>query len=127
MPLKKRLVEYRNITIIKRGMNRSSLFSIISDCIILNFFKIKSIMTGMTNVVMKTMAKLMSALNDDNLNIPDVMNINNIHVGNKTGCANVDISFANLFISYFHSSLRRRATGMSSCSRYLAMVLLAML
>jgi hypothetical protein len=100
MPLKKRLVEYRNITIIKRGIKRSSLFSIISDCITLNFFKIKRIMTGMTNVVMKTMAKLMSALNDDNLNIPDVMNINSIHVGNKTGCVNVDISFANLFISY---------------------------
>ena len=69
----------------KRGMNRSSLFSIISDFISLNFLRINNIMTGMTKVVMNTIARLMSALKEAILNIPDVMNINSIHVGNNTG------------------------------------------
>lgn len=42
-------------------------------------------MTGMTKVVMNTIARLMSALKEAILNIPDVMNINSIHVGNNTG------------------------------------------
>ena len=57
-------------------------------------------MTGSTNVVQKTTARHTSTLKNEILNIPDAMNINSIHVGNKTGCVIVDIILANLSISY---------------------------
>lgn len=66
-------------------MNLSSLFSINKDFINLNFFKTESIKIGMMNVVQKTTIIQTSALKNEILNIPDVINISIIHVGNKTG------------------------------------------
>ena len=85
IPLKKRLVTYRKITIMKSGMNLSSLFSIRRLSITLNFFKTRSDIIGKTKVVTKTMARQMSAFTNETLHIPEKMNTKNIQVGNKTG------------------------------------------
>lgn len=81
-------------------MNLSSLFSIIKDFIILNFFKMKRMMTGIMKVVPNTTPRHTSALKKEILNTPDAMNTNSIHVGNKTGCVIVDIILANLSINH---------------------------
>jgi hypothetical protein len=85
IPLKKRIVAKRNITTTKSGINLSSLFSIVNDSIILNFFKIRINIIGNTNVVPNITDRHISDLINDNLQIPDAMNIRNIHVGNKIG------------------------------------------
>lgn len=126
MPLKKRLVAKMNITTAKIGMNLSSLFSIVKDSIILNFFKMRRNDIGNMNVVPNITARHISIFIDANLQMPDRINIRNIHVGNKIGWNIIDINCASLFIVDYNS-LRNRATGMSSCSRYFAMVRLAIL
>ena len=83
----------------KIGMNLSSLLSIVKDFISFSFLRTNSIRIGMTNVVTNTIARLMSALRKDILNMPEFMNTNSIHVGNKAGCVITDMNFANLSIS----------------------------
>lgn len=85
MPLKKRLVAYRDNTIINKGTNLSSLFSMVMDSMILNLFNAKSVMIGKTNVVPNITARHISDLIKDNSHIPENMKIRNIHVGNKIG------------------------------------------
>lgn len=85
MPLKKRLVAKRNITTAKIGMNLSSLFSIVNDSITLNFFKPRRNNIGKIKLVPNITARHISVLMNDILQIPDAMNIRNIHVGNRIG------------------------------------------
>ena len=66
-------------------MNLSSLFSIVNDSITLHFFKTRRDSAGNMKVVMKMMAKHISDFMNDTLQMPDTMNIKNIHVGNKIG------------------------------------------
>ena len=79
-------------------MNLSSLFSIVNDSITLNFFKTRRNNMGKIKLVPNTTARHISARMNDNLQIPDTMNIKNIHVGNRIGCNIIDINWANLFI-----------------------------
>lgn len=116
----------RNIIIIIRGINLSSLLSIVKDFMMPNLLKMSMKIIGVTNVVAKTVNKQTAMLMSDVSHIPEAINTSSIHVGNNTGCVSTEINWANLFI-VIYSSLRRRATGMSNCSRYLAMVRLAML
>lgn len=85
IPLKKRLVAYRKAATKKIGMNLSSLFSIVKDSITLNFFKIRMDKAGNIKVEMNIRLRHISTLMNDNLHIPDMINITNIHVGNKIG------------------------------------------
>lgn len=85
MLLKKRLVTYKNTTIMKRGMNLSSLFFMVMLSITLNFFRTRSDIIGKMKVVANTTARQMSALKYETSNIPDTVKIRIIHVGNNTG------------------------------------------
>lgn len=67
------------------GMNLSSLFSIVMDSIILNFFNAVSVMIGNTNVVPNITERHTSDLIYDISHIPENMKIRNIHVGKKIG------------------------------------------
>ena len=81
------------------GINLSSLLFIVYDSITLSLFKRIRDSAGKMNVVPNTKAKHISVFMNDTSQMPDTMNIINIHVGNKMGCNIIDINWANLFIS----------------------------
>lgn len=76
---------YRNITIIIKGINLSSLLSIVNDFITPNFFKISMKIIGIIKVVTTTVSRQVFVLMLDVLQIPEDMNINIIHVGSNIG------------------------------------------
>lgn len=76
---------YRNIAIIIKGINLSSLLSIVNDFITPNFFKISMKIIGIIKVVTTTASRQVFVLMLDVLQIPEDMNINIIHVGSNIG------------------------------------------
>lgn len=76
----------------KRGMNLSSLLSIVNVFITLNFFNTRRNSIGNMKVIPNTTPRHISAFMNETLQIPDAMNIRNIHVGNKTGCEIIDMN-----------------------------------
>lgn len=67
------------------GITLSSLLSMVSVFITLNFFKKSMMIVGITNVIALTMMMHIDALIDDVLNSPISMIISNNHVGNNIG------------------------------------------
>lgn len=89
---------YSEAVISRRGMNLSSLLSIVNDFIILIFFKNRRISIGMLTVTKNIIARHTSTLMKEVLTIPEVISMTNIQKGRNIGCEIAETNVANLFM-----------------------------